>query len=210
MAFQSGLSGLSAAAQNLDVIGNNVANASVVGFKASHALFADVYANSLNGAGANSIGIGTKVADVAQQFTQGNITVTNNPLDIAINGGGFFRMSDNGTITYTRNGQFHFDNNGYIVNADDLKLTGYGVDTAGNIVASSPGPIQLSSTDLAPNVTSDMGVGLNLDARATVPTTAVFDPTDPSSFTSSTSSTVYDSLGNSHVFTMYFVKTATA
>ena len=115
MGFQTGLSGLNAASKNLDVIGNNVANASVVGFKSSHALFADVYANSLNGAGANQIGIGTKVAAVEQQFTQGNITVTNNPLDLAINGGGFFRMSHNGTITYTRNGQFHFDSDGYIV-----------------------------------------------------------------------------------------------
>jgi flagellar hook protein FlgE len=118
-------------------------------------------------------------------------------------------MSDNGTITYTRNGQFHFDNNGYIVNADDLKLTGYGVDTSGNIVASSPAPMQLSTSDIPPQVSSDLGAGVNLDARSTVPTTAVFDPTDPTSFTSSTSSTVYDSLGNSHVFTMYFVKTAT-
>ena len=208
MGFQSGLSGLNAASQNLDVIGNNVANASVVGFKSSRTLFADVYAASLNGAGANAIGIGTKVADVQQQFTQGNITVTNNPLDLAINGGGFFRMSDNGTITYSRNGQFHFNEDGFIVNSDNLRLTGYGVDTAGNIVASAPAPVQLDTADIAPQVTSDFGVGLNLDARSTVPTTAVFDPTDPTSFTSSTSGTVYDSLGNSHVFTMYFVKTA--
>jgi flagellar hook protein FlgE len=210
MAFQSGLSGLSAASQNLDVIGNNVANASVVGFKASHALFADVYANSLNGAGTNSIGIGTKVADVQQEFTQGNITVTNNPLDIAINGGGFFRMSQNGTITYSRNGQFHFDDAGYIVNSDNLRLTGYSVDAAGNVIASSPAPLQLATADIAPNVTSMFSAGLNLDARATPPTIAVFNPADPTSFTSSTSGTVYDSLGNSHVFTMYFVKTATA
>ena len=127
MGFQSGLSGLNAASQNLDVIGNNVANASVVGFKTSRTLFSDVYAASLNGAGANAIGIGTKVADIQQQFTQGNITVTNNPLDIAINGGGFFRMSDNGTVTYSRNGQFHFNEDGYIVNSDNLRLTGYGV-----------------------------------------------------------------------------------
>ncbi|HZM45618.1 MAG TPA: flagellar hook protein FlgE [Burkholderiales bacterium] len=209
MGFQTGLSGLNAASQNLDVIGNNVANASVVGFKSSRTLFADVYAASLNGAGANAIGIGTKVADIQQQFTQGNITVTNNPLDIAINGGGFFRMSDNGTITYSRNGQFHFNEDGYIVNADNLRLSGYGVDASGNIVASAPVAIQLDTADIAPKVTSDFGVGLNLDARATPPTTAVFNPADPTSFTASTSGTVYDSLGNSHVFTQYFVKTAT-
>ncbi|MBI3228629.1 MAG: flagellar hook-basal body complex protein, partial [Burkholderiales bacterium] len=97
MSFQQGLSGLNAAAKSLDVIGNNVANASTVGFKLSQAQFADVYANSLTGAGANQAGIGTKVVNIAQQFTQGNIESSNNPLDIAINGGGFFRMTFNGT-----------------------------------------------------------------------------------------------------------------
>jgi flagellar hook protein FlgE len=210
MGFQSGLSGLNAASQSLDVIGNNVANASVVGFKGSRALFSDVYANSLNGAGTNSIGIGTMVADVQQGFTQGNITVTSNPLDLAINGGGFFRMSQNGAITYTRNGQFHFDNAGYIVNSDGLRLTGYSVDASGNVIASALTPIQLATADIAPNVTSQFAAGLNLDARSSVPAVPVFDPADPTSFTSSTSGTVYDSLGNSHVFTMYFVKTAVA
>jgi flagellar hook protein FlgE len=100
MGFQQGLSGLNAASKNLDVIGNNVANANTVGFKQSQAQFADVYANSLAGAGASQIGIGVKVAQVAQQFTQGNVTASNNPLDVAINGGGFFRMSNNGTVSY--------------------------------------------------------------------------------------------------------------
>ena len=91
MSFQQGLSGLNGAAKSLDVIGNNIANASTVGFKGSQAQFADVYANSLNGAGGNQAGIGAKVAQVAQQFTQGNVEASNNPLDIAINGAGFFR-----------------------------------------------------------------------------------------------------------------------
>ena len=99
MGFQQGLSGLNAASKNLDVIGNNVANSGTVGFKASQAQFADVYASSLTGAGSSQVGIGTKVTQVAQQFTQGNITSSNNPLDIAINGGGFFRLSHNGTVS---------------------------------------------------------------------------------------------------------------
>ena len=103
MSFTQGLSGLNAASKNLDVIGNNVANASTVGFKQSQAQFADVYANSMSGAGGAQIGIGTKVATVAQQFTQGNISVTNNSLDVAINGAGFYRMDNNGTISYSRN-----------------------------------------------------------------------------------------------------------
>src|SRR5512134_1347524 len=104
MGFQSGLSGLNAAAKNIDVIGNNVANANTVGFKNSRAVFADVFAASLAGAGASNVGIGVKVAQVQQEFTQGNITVTNNPLDIAINGRGFLRFDNNGTAAFSRNG----------------------------------------------------------------------------------------------------------
>ena len=115
----------------------------VVGFKSAQAQFADVFANSLTGAGAGQIGIGSKVADVAQQFTQGNISVTSNPLDIAINGKGFFRMEQTGAVSYTRNGQFRFDSQGFIVNSNGLNLTGYGVDANGNILPAAPAPIQI-------------------------------------------------------------------
>ena len=118
MAFQQGLSGLNAAARHLDTIGHNVANASTVGFKASRAEFADVYATTVYGVSNVSPGIGTEVGAIAQQFSQGALTTTNNSLDLGINGGGFFRMSDNGgAITYTREGQFKLDKSGYIVNA---------------------------------------------------------------------------------------------
>src|SRR6476620_6766962 len=207
MSFQTGLSGLNSASKDLDVIGNNVANTSVVGFKASSAQFADVFANSLSG-GASSVqvGIGSKIAAVAQQFSQGNVTSTNNPLDIAINGKGFFRLDDNGSINFSRNGQFHFDAQGFIVNDNDLKLTGYGVDVNGNIVATAPGPIQISFADVAPQSTSQLDAGLNLDSRETAPPTAVFSPIDPTSFNQSTSATVFDSLGNPHVLSTYYVK----
>jgi flagellar hook protein FlgE len=208
MGFQTGLSGLNAASQNLDVIGNNVANASTVGFKESRAIFSDVFANSLNGAGAAAIGIGTRLSAVEQQFTQGNISTTNNPLDLAINGNGFFRVSDNGAIFYSRNGQFHVDNEGFIVNSDNLKLTGYGVDTSGAIVQSAPAPIQISDAQVPPTVTSSFRANINFDSREAVPTTALFDPADPSSYNASTSGTVFDSLGNPHILSMYFVKTA--
>jgi flagellar hook-basal body protein len=128
MSFQQGLSGLNGAAKSLDVIGNNIANASTVGFKGSQAQFADVYANSLNGAGGNQAGIGVKVAQIAQQFTQGNIESSNNPLDIAINGGGFFRTEAEGAIQYSRNGQFSLDKEGFMVNAQGAKLTGFAAD----------------------------------------------------------------------------------
>jgi flagellar hook protein FlgE len=210
MAFQTALSGLSAASQSLDVIGNNVANANTVGFKNSRALFADVYAASLNGGGANSVGIGTKVEGIQQQFSQGNITSSNNPLDLAINGKGFFRVSDNGSIYYTRNGQFHLDNAGNMVTAENLQVTGYGVNTAGAIVPSSPAPLVISNTQLPPSLTTSYKPNINLDSRESPPPTAIFNPTDPTSFNESTSGTVFDSLGNPHVFTTYFVKTATA
>ncbi|MDP2246963.1 MAG: flagellar hook-basal body complex protein, partial [Nitrosomonadales bacterium] len=150
MSFQQGLSGLNAASKSLEVLGNNVANASTVGFKQSQTQFADVYANSLTGSGASQVGIGVKVAKIQQQFTQGNISATSNPLDIAINGGGFFRMSDNGSITYSRNGQFQMDKDGYLVNTDNKRLTGYAADAAGNLLTGSPAELQINTADLQP------------------------------------------------------------
>jgi flagellar hook protein FlgE len=210
MSFNSGLSGLNAAAQNLDVIGNNIANSGTVGFKQSRALFADVFANSLNGSGSTAIGIGTQVAAIEQEFTQGAISTSSNPLDMAVNGKGFFRLSDGGAASYTRNGQFHLDNAGYVVTSNNLQVTGYGVDSSGTVVPTAPVALQISSSQLPPTVTSSFATSLNLDARQTVPATAVFNTADPTSFNNTTSGSVIDSLGNSHVFTMYFVKTATA
>jgi len=206
MSFQQGLSGLAAAAQNLDVIGNNVSNSSTVGFKQSQAQFADVYANSLTGAGGNNVGIGVKVAQVVQQFTQGNITSTNNPLDIAINGGGFFRMDDNGAVAYQRNGQFQLDKNGFIVNSSGNKLTGYTANTSGVLSTGSPAPLSINTSDLAPQVTSQVNAVLNLDSTSAVPV-AAFNMNDPTTFNSSTAVSVYDSLGNSHILQTYYVKT---
>jgi flagellar hook protein FlgE len=210
MGFQTGLSGLNAAAQSLDVIGNNIANSATVGFKQSRTLFSDVYANSLGGAGSNSVGIGVKVAAIEQEFTQGAITASNNPLDIAVNGKGFFRLDDNGTVSYSRAGQFHLDNAGYIVTTEGFKVTGYTIDNTGNIVQTAPVPLQLSSDQLAPTPTSEFRASMNLDSREAVPATAVFNATDPTSYNDSTSGTVFDTLGNSHVLTQYFVKTAVA
>jgi flagellar hook protein FlgE len=206
MSFQQGLSGLNAASKSLEVIGNNVSNANTVGFKQSQAQFADVFASSLTGSGASQIGIGTKVAKVQQQFTQGNVTNSNNPLDIAINGGGFFRLSDNGTTTYTRNGQFQLDKQGFIVNAQGKNLTGYTMAN-GVLSTGSPANLQINTTDLAPQATSAVTGLFNLDSRGTALVSANFDPTDPTTYHHSTSVNVYDSLGNSHIMQNFFVKT---
>ncbi|CAH1195686.1 flagellar hook protein FlgE [Candidatus Nitrotoga sp. BS] len=209
MGFQQGLSGLNAAAKSLDVIGNNVANASTVGFKQSQAQFADVYASILGGSD-SAAGIGTRVSTVAQQFGQGNVSVTNNPLDIAINGQGFYQMDNNGAITYSRNGQFQLDRNGFIVNAQSHKLTGLSANPlTGAITQGSSAPLQISTQSLVPQSTSTSSVGVNLDSRQLVPTTPIFSPTDSTSYNSSTALTVFDSLGNSHIATQYFVKNAT-
>ena len=206
MSFEQGLSGLNAASRNLDVIGNNVANASTVGFKASDALFADVYANSLSSAASTSSGIGVSVAAVQQQFVQGTISTSSNPLDVAINGNGFFRMDTAGAITYSRNGQFHLDKDGYIVNVAGAKLSGYSVDSAGSIVASAPSPLQVSSSQLQASQTTAAGIGLNLDSSKAAAVGA-FDPADSATYNNSTSMAVYDSLGNSHTLATYYAKT---
>jgi flagellar hook protein FlgE len=208
MSFQQGLSGLDAASKSLEVIGNNVANASTVGFKQSQAQFADVFANALTGSGSSSIGIGTKISDVQQQFTQGNITNSNNSLDVAINGGGFFRMSDNGAITYTRNGQFELNKNGFLVNAAGNQLTGYAANASGVLAKGSAVPLNISTADLAPQVTSQITGLLNLNSSDTAFAAApAFDPTDPTTYNDSTSVSVYDSLGNSHTLQSFFRKT---
>ncbi len=208
MGFQQGLSGLNTAAKNLDVIGNNVSNASTVGFKQSQAQFADVYANSLTGSGGSGVGIGTKVAVVAQQFTQGNITATNNPLDMAINGGGFFRMDNNGEATYQRNGQFQLDKNGFIVNPTGAKLTGYTANASGALLTGAPTPLSINTADLTPQITTAINAVLNLDSGSAVPAITPFDMNDPATFNHSTAISVFDSLGNSQTLQTFYVKTA--
>lgn len=208
MSFQQGLSGLAAAARNLDAIGNNVANASTVGFKSSSLVFADIYANSLGASLSTTVGIGTAVAAVQGNFGQGNLRSTSNPLDVAINGSGFFRLDTNGSVTYSRNGQFHLDKDGFVVNATGAKLTGYGVDAAGNILVASPAPLQVSSAQLAATATTTGEIGLNLDAREANPVSAPFSISNAQTYNKATSLTIFDSLGNSHSLSTYYVKTA--
>lgn len=233
MAFQQGLSGLSTSSKALDVIGNNVANSSTVGFKTSDAHFADVYAASMTGGGALQIGIGTSLSAVAQQFTQGNVTTTNNPLDIAINGGGFFRLSNNGAISYSRNGQFHLDKNGYFINDQNLRLTGYPTSQNGTIRQQTPTDLQVTPDllSLAPVATGQSVGGtyagvqasFNLDSResskvwTSLPPVAPVLPAlsttpvpniDPANYNYTRGVSIYDSLGNPHTLSLYFVKTA--
>jgi flagellar hook protein FlgE len=212
MGFQQGLSGLNASSKNLEVIGNNIANANTYGAKASRAEFADVYANAIGGT-RNAIGIGVSVAAVAQQFTQGNITGTDNPLDIAINGGGFFQLRDtSGALTYSRNGQFKVDNTGFIINNQGSRLMGYPADAAGTIIPGAATALQMPTAGITPQVTTGIQMEMNLDARAgvTLPSAgAPIDFADPSTYNNATSQTVYDVQGQEVALTYYFQKTAT-
>ena len=207
MSFQQGLSGLNGAAKSLDVIGNNIANSSTVGFKGSTTEFADVYARSLNGAGATQAGIGVSVAAIAQQFTQGNIETTANPLDIAINGAGFFRTEIAGTVQYTRNGQFSLDKNGYVVTPQGANVTGYGVAANGQILASTPTPLKISTADMKPVATTKVDTSINLDSREVTPTNYPFNANDATTYNKQVPVSVYDTLGNSHTMSLYYVKT---
>lgn len=215
MGFQQGLSGLAAAAKAIDVVSNNIANSSTVGFKSSTAQFSDVYAASLVGAAATGqTGIGSRVAAVRQSFTSGGGTTTNNPLDMAINGGGFFYL-ETGAVgaadqqqALSRNGQFVRDANGYIVNAQGHRLLGYQTQGAGGGVAApaTPNgqfvPLRLPFDTVQGQATSEIGVDLNLDAGAVRPAGLDYDFT--------TSIPVFDSLGFEHSLELYFVKDGAA
>jgi len=205
MSFQQGLSGLNGAAKNLDVIGNNVANANTSGFKLGTAIFGDVFAASLGGGGGTQVGIGTQITSVNQQFTQGNISLSNNPLDIAINGQGFFRMSDAGAITYTRNGGFSVNKEGYVVSARGQNLTGFEARN-GAIVPGVLVNLQLSSSDLLPKASTTASIGANLASTDAAIPVAGFDHLNPKTYNFSTASTLYDTLGQSHTMTIYFNK----
>jgi flagellar hook protein FlgE len=247
MSFNIGLSGLRAASKDLNVTGNNIANAGTVGFKQSRAEFSDVYAASVLGTGKNPQGSGVLMSNISQQFNQGNINYTQNALDLAINGNGFFQVSNNGAVSYTRAGYFGTDRSGFLVDNFGYKLQGFPVDGNGNLQNGVVGDLQIQTTNQAPKATSKIDTAFNLNstqkapvtwqttydseyeswintnaADATAPTdaelaqasahaatqaSATFNPADPTTYNSSTSLNIYDSQGNAHVLTQYFVKT---
>lgn len=167
MPFDTALSGIRAASSDLSVTGNNIANASTVGFKGSRTEFGDVYATSVLGAGVNAIGSGVQVQEVAQRFTQGNVGFTENELDLAINGNGFFVVSQQGETLYSRAGSFGLDDEGYVVNNTGAVLQGFTADTAGNI-GGIQGDIRIQTGNLAPRQTTGVDSLLNLDSTESV------------------------------------------
>ncbi len=169
MGFNIGLSGLRAATSDLNVTGNNIANAGTAGFKQSRAEFADVYASSVLGSGSKTQGSGVVLGDVSQLFKQGNINGTQNALDLAIDGNGFFQTSNNGAVSYTRAGYFGTDRNGFLVNNFGYNLQGYGVDAAGNLQNGIVGDLRIDTANQAPRATERLDQVFNLNSNNQVP-----------------------------------------
>ncbi|WP_339897785.1 flagellar hook protein FlgE [uncultured Gilvimarinus sp.] len=206
MPFNTALSGIRAANTDLKVTGNNIANASTTGFKNSRAEFGDVYASSLLGSGSNTPGAGVNLQKIRQQFSQGNLNFTENQLDLAINGAGMFILDNAGDKLYGRDGTFGLDKDGYIVNNTGSNLQGFIADDEGN-VGGILEDLRVDVENQAPKATTELDLSFNLDAREAALDPAEFDPSDPATYNNATSATVYDSLGNSHTLSQYFVKT---
>ena len=214
MSFNIALSGLNAAQKDLDVSSNNIANVNTVGFKESRAEFVDVYASSLLAAGKTKVGDGVLTSNVAQQFSQGSIQFTNNALDLAITGNGFFAtVPELGSLerSYTRAGQFQLNKDNFVVNSAGGHLLGFPINPDGSsssVSLSTATPIRIPTASGAPTKTNEVDLRMNLPAGDVPPAGGGFDPSDPLTFNNSTSVTIFDSLGDSHVMTYYFVKSA--
>jgi flagellar hook protein FlgE len=210
MSFNIALTGLNAANQDLSVTANNLANVATTGFKGSRAEFGDLFASTQRGVSATAVGNGVSVTQVAQQFTQGNIETTGNNLDIAISGNGFFTLSQSGALSYTRDGQFQLDQNGNVVTTQGANLQVYPPLASGGFNTGGLANLSLTTNESAPNATTTAQIVANLPASASQPVDPTFSPTDPNSYTNTTSLTTYDSLGAAHTATLYFIKGAAA
>jgi flagellar hook protein FlgE len=204
MAFSTALSGLTAASSDLDVTANNIANANTVGFKAARAQFADVYAAGAVNLNNSVIGQGVRLSSTAQQFTQGNISTSSSNLDLAISGDGFYTLKDANGYVYSRNGQFGEDKSGNVISSTGQALQVYPPLINGGFNTGTLSNLNLQTAQSAPLATTTGTVILNLPANTTPPTVTPFDPTNSLTYNQSTSTTVYDSLGNAYPATMFF------
>ena len=210
MSFRTALTGLNAASADLAVISNNIANNNTTAFKQSRAEFGDIYSLSdLGTSTRRSIGTGVKLNSVTQLFKQGNLETTSNPLDLAIDGEGFFVLQDSdGSMLYTRAGAFGVDKDGYIVNTRGQTLQGYLTNpTTGEIDTGNEGALRTQTANIDPKQTTTGEFGINLDAGA-IPPTQAFDFKDSRTYNFSSALTIFDSLGNSHSLNSYFVRDA--
>jgi flagellar hook protein FlgE len=215
MSFNIALSGVSAAQRDLDTTANNIANVNTVGFKESRAEFGDVYAQSLLAGGKTKVGDGVIAQEVAQQFSQGSLQFTNNSLDLAITGNGFFATVpglDSRDFSYTRAGMFKLDSSNFVVNSNGDNLLGFPVNsdgTSSSVALSTTEPVSIPDSSGSPTATTEVKLKMNLPAGDEANDPAFFNPDDTTTYNSATSVTIYDSLGDSHVQTYYFIKDST-
>ncbi len=223
MSFYTALTGLNGSQSDISATSNNIANVNTTGFKRSRAEFGDIFATSPLQNASSSIGSGTILKGVKQQFTQGNISSSLNALDLAISGQGFFALQPSLTSTqtvYTRNGSFNVNNDRYVVDSSGQFVLAYPVNADGSVTAKdlvSANPLQLPITSGTPQATSNIELGVNVPATAPVITEKAefstgytFSPTNPESFNNSTSITIFDDLGNPTIATIYFIRTQAA
>ncbi|QCZ94290.1 flagellar hook protein FlgE [Salinimonas iocasae] len=212
MSFNIALSGVAAAQKDLDVTSNNIANVNTVGFKESRAEFGDVYASSLLAGGKTKVGDGVLTQQVAQQFSQGSLQFTNTALDLAITGNGFFATVpeiNSRDYSFTRSGQFKLNEDNFVVNSNGDNLLGFPVNkdgTSASVALSTTQPVRIPDSSGSPQATSEVDIRMNLPAAEAGKDPELFDPDDPLTYNSATSVTVYDSLGDSHVMTYYYIK----
>lgn len=205
MSFSQALSGLNAAASNLGVLGNNIANSQTVGFKGASSQFADVYADS-------RIGLGTRVSAVLQNFSGGNLEATNRNLDLGISGDGFFRFEQSGQVVYSRNGQLTLTPEGFLQNAQGARIMGYAANAAGEVPAGGQAQVlSVQADELQASATTNVSTTINLDSRMIagegLSTAEVNGGADTIDYHYSNNFTVYDSLGNPRNITVYYEKT---
>lgn len=203
--FNIGVSGLNAAGQSMSVIGDNIANAGTFGFKKSRAEFQDMLAKSLKGIdGGDQIGSGTKLSHVTPQYTQGSINRTENITDLALNGNGFFAVQAPYGRGFTRDGSFHFDKDGFLINGDGYKVLGF--QSEKGKVTNKIAPIKLGNTTIPAKATDEINISMNLDSRAKI---QQFNPQDPEGSSNfNTSFSVFDNVGTQRMITVYFNKAA--
>jgi len=205
MSLNTSVSGIITASADLGIIGNNIANASTAGFKEARGEFTDIYATASAGGSSTPVGQGVKLNSVTQNFSQGNLEFTQSSLDLAINGNGFFRLSDGGVATYTRAGSFQIDQDGFLVNGSSMRLQGFPLNEDGTLDGAL-GDIQLNTGLIEPEPTSAVSLRVNVDSRVADPLAWDFANLSADMYNHSTSMSIYDSLGNPHVLTLYFMR----
>ena len=204
MSFTTSISGLDAAQERMAVISNNIVNAGTVGFKKGEAQFGDLYSSALQDTGA-AAGTGVELTRIRSDFTQGEFQFTSSALDLAIDGSGLFLLrAADGTNEYTRAGSFQADNNGFIVSDSGLRVQGYQADVNGALLPTL-GDLRVDTGLLNQQQTGNVSFAGNIDSRVGIPDNA-FSIDDPTSFNSTSTTTIYDSAGNAKELALYFVR----